>query len=98
MGYYLDEDNVWSLDVNELRRSLNAAKSKGITVRALVFINPGNPTGQCLSEGNLQDLIRFCCDNRIVLCADEVYQANIYTEKKFISARAVLSRMPEPYK
>jgi glutamate--glyoxylate aminotransferase len=98
VGYYLNEETTWSLDVNEMQRALNDARSKGITVRAMVFINPGNPTGQCLSEGNIQDLIRFCCDNRIVLCADEVYQANIYTEKTFTSARCVLSKMQEPYK
>ena len=27
-------------------------------MRALVFINPGNPTGQCLTEDNLRDLVK----------------------------------------
>lgn len=27
-------------------------------MRGLVFINPGNPTGQCLTEDNLKDLVR----------------------------------------
>ena len=38
----------------------------------------GNPTGQCLSYENLQDIIKFCHDEDIVLMADEVYQTNIY--------------------
>jgi glutamate--glyoxylate aminotransferase len=60
----------------------------GKRVRALVFINPGNPTGQCLTETNLHDLIKFAVDNEIVLMADEVYQPNVYQdEKPFISAR-----------
>eukprot|EP01036_Dinobryon_divergens_P027210 gene27210-35941_t len=97
--YYLDEDNGWSLDIDELRRSLQEAKSKGILCRALVFINPGNPTGQCLSEANIRDLITFCYDNRLVMCADEVYQENIYDPKKpFVSARKILGQMSEPYK
>lgn len=97
--YYLDEDNGWSLDIDELKRSLNEAKSKGINCRALVFINPGNPTGQCLTESNIRDLITFCYDNRLILCADEVYQENIYdVSRPFISARKVLGTMPEPYK
>ena len=62
------------MDVNELNRSLNEARGKGIEVRALVFINPGNPTGQCLSAENIRDLIKFCFDNRLILVADEVYQ------------------------
>ena len=97
VGYYLNEEKGWALDVEELRQSLRTAQSKGIVVRALVFINPGNPTGQCLTEANLQELIRFCYENRLILCADEVYQENIYQSKHpFISARRVLGRMPEP--
>jgi glutamate--glyoxylate aminotransferase len=74
--YYLDEENGWALDIGELKRSLETARSKGICVRAMVFINPGNPTGQCLSEQNLKDLIAFCYESQLVLMADEVYQEN----------------------
>jgi len=97
--YYLDEENGWALDMAEMRRSLEDARSKGVCVRALVFINPGNPTGQCLTEGNLRDLITFCFENRLVLMADEVYQENIYNSRlPFIPARKVLGAMPEPVK
>ena len=97
--YYLDEDHGWSLDVTELKRSLDTARAQGICVRALVFINPGNPTGQCLSEQNLRDLISFCYESRLVLMADEVYQENIYNKQRpFISARTVLGEFPEPVK
>ncbi|PPD76711.1 hypothetical protein GOBAR_DD26355 [Gossypium barbadense] len=44
--YYLDEATGWGLEVSELKKLLQEAKSNGITVRALVVINPGNPTGQ----------------------------------------------------
>lgn len=44
--YYLDEATGWGLEISELRKQLDAAKSKGVSVRALVVINPGNPTGQ----------------------------------------------------
>lgn len=95
--YYLDEEAGWALDINQLRKSLDIARSNGIQVRALVFINPGNPTGQCLSHDNLRDVINFCYENRLVLLADEVYQENIYDPTKpFISARQVLGTMPEP--
>ncbi len=43
-----------------------------VQVRGLVFINPGNPTGQCLTKQNLQELIQFCADEHLVLMADEV--------------------------
>jgi alanine transaminase len=48
--YYLDEATGWGLEVSELKKQLADAKSKGITPRALVVINPGNPTGQVNSN------------------------------------------------
>ncbi|KAF9791564.1 hypothetical protein SFRURICE_003260 [Spodoptera frugiperda] len=43
--YFLDEDKGWALDINELERSFTEG-SKTHAVRAIVVINPGNPTGQ----------------------------------------------------
>ncbi|RYG63689.1 aminotransferase class I/II-fold pyridoxal phosphate-dependent enzyme, partial [archaeon] len=95
--YYLTEDEGWALDTQELQRSLDEARAKGVCCRALVFINPGNPTGQCLTAESLEGLIRFCFHNRLILMADEVYQENIYNPSRpFVSARKVLGQMPEP--
>ncbi|PWZ45387.1 Alanine aminotransferase 2, mitochondrial [Zea mays] len=44
--YFLDEETGWALEVDELKKQLEEARSKGISVRALVVINPENPTGQ----------------------------------------------------
>ncbi|KOB75377.1 Alanine aminotransferase [Operophtera brumata] len=55
VGYYLDEDNNWGLDVKELERAIAAADCN---VRALVVINPGNPTGQWL---DVKELGRAMC-------------------------------------
>lgn len=89
--YYLEEETNWGLDLNNLHRSVADARYKGIQVRAMVIINPGNPTGQCLSEANLRDILKFCFQENIVLLADEVYQQNIYQdERPFISARKIL--------
>jgi len=43
----------------------------------LIVINPGNPTGQVLSEQNIQDIIRWAHDNNLFIMADEVLQ-NFY--------------------
>jgi len=94
--YYLDEKTGWSLDVNELERSFRASIAQGVTPRALVFINPGNPTGQCLSEEQLRALCGFCFRHKMVLLCDEVYQENIYSSRPFIPCRGVLNKMPEP--
>lgn len=56
----------------------------------MVIINPGNPTGQCLSEANLREILNFCYQENLVLLGDEVYQQNIYQdERPFISSRKV---------
>lgn len=46
VGYYLDEGKEWSASMEELERSLEEAKGRGVDVKAFVLINPGNPTGQ----------------------------------------------------
>ncbi|KAL8170776.1 hypothetical protein V2J09_022580 [Rumex salicifolius] len=88
--YYLDEASGWGLEVSELKSQLEAARSKGITVRALVVINPGNPTGQVLNEENQTQIVEFCKSEGLVLLADEVYQENVYVpEKSFHSFKKV---------
>ncbi|KAF2307037.1 hypothetical protein GH714_024367 [Hevea brasiliensis] len=95
--YYLEETANWGLDINDLRHAVFQARSKGITVRAMVIINPGNPTGQCLSEANLREILHFCYQENLALLGDEVYQQNIYQdERPFISARKVLMDMGPP--
>lgn len=48
-------------------------RARGVDVRALVFINPGNPTGQCLTEvrgvdGGLGGLSSCACLYACLLC------------------------------
>ena len=96
--YSLDESKGWQMDVNGMADAVAKGKAKGVHARALVFINPGNPTGQCLPEANLRELIKFAYHNKIVLMADEVYQENIYQDKTpFVSARKVMQDLGEPY-
>jgi len=98
LPYNLKEERGWGLDMDEIRRDLAKARANGTNVRAMVFINPGNPTGQCLTYDNLKDLVKLCGDEGIVLLADEVYQPNIYQdEKPFVSAKKVLGDLGKPY-
>ncbi|XP_057979904.1 alanine aminotransferase 2-like [Malania oleifera] len=92
--YYLDEAAGWGLEVSELKKQLEAANSKGVTVRALVVINPGNPTGQVLAEDNQREIVEFCKKEGLVLLADEVYQENVYVpDKKFHSFKKISRSM-----
>ena len=96
--YSLDESKGWALDVASVEKAIVDARAKGVAARGMVFINPGNPTGQCLPESNLRALIKLAYDHKIVLMADEVYQENIYQDKTpFVSARKTMQLMGEPY-
>lgn len=93
--YYLDEARGWGLDVKgELAKQLKDARAQGVAVRALVVINPGNPTGQTLSEANMRDVVELCAEEGLVLLADEVYQENIWRpDRPFVSFRKVATSM-----
>lgn len=95
--YYLDEDNNWGLDIEELERAWNEAK-KTCNPKVLCVINPGNPTGQVLSRDNIEKVIQFAVEKGLFLMADEVYQDNVYAEGcKFHSFKKVLFELGEHY-
>ncbi len=58
--YELDESRGWGLDVAHLAEQLAKARAEGTNVRGVVVINPGNPTGQCLSRANMEAVATFC--------------------------------------
>jgi alanine transaminase len=90
VNYYLSEERGWGLDLAELERSINEARSRGLHVRCIVVINPGNPTGTVLSVDDMRDVVRFAVKHGLVLIADEVYQENVWhAEKKFTSFKKV---------
>ena len=91
-GYYLDESKGWSVTKEVIEDAIKRFKQErpnGV-LRGLVVINPGNPTGNILSYDELSMIIDLCKQHDLVLMADEVYQANIWTNVTFVSARKVL--------
>ena len=98
LPYYLDEDQGWSLNVDDLQKQVQESINSGIVPRAIVVINPGNPTGQVLNKEDIENIIKVCHEHSILILADEVYQQNVYKEgKEFHSIRKVLHQMGEPY-
>jgi alanine transaminase len=88
IDYFLNEEKGWSLDMDHLEEQLETARSQGINVNGFVLINPGNPTGQVLSQEDMHNVVNFCAKHKLVLLSDEVYQANVYADDaEFISAK-----------
>ncbi|KAH6663605.1 aminotransferase class I and II [Plectosphaerella plurivora] len=90
--YNLDEASGWSTDLDVIRASYQKAVDEGTDVRALVVINPGNPTGASLPEDNIRAILDFAAEKNLVVMADEVYQTNVF-EGRFYSFKQVLRQM-----
>ncbi|KAJ7852853.1 alanine aminotransferase [Mycena leptocephala] len=76
--YLLDESSGWSTSVASISAALAKAKADNVRPKALVIINPGNPTGALLSAETMAELVGVCEEHSLVLLADEVYQANLH--------------------
>ncbi len=95
VNYYPDEDNGWTFDRGVLEESLAEARGRGVRVKGIVVINPGNPTGAVLDEHTIREVIAFAKAHGLVIIADEVYQENVY-QGKFISFAKALGKDAVP--
>jgi len=89
--YYLDESQNWSITRAELERSFSS--NPNANPKAIIVINPGNPTGSVLSLSQIETIIEFAAEKRLSILADEVYQFNTYKDHKFNSFRQVALQM-----
>jgi alanine transaminase len=90
--YYLDETKNWGTDLATIKEAHQKAKAEGVDVRAIVIINPGNPTGASLSEEDVRAVIDFARQESLVIMADEVYQTNVFVGQ-FHSFKSVLRQL-----
>jgi len=55
-------------------------------------------SGQVLTYENIQEVIKFCAREKLVLFADEVYQENVYADgAQFHSCKKVVRDLGEEY-
>jgi alanine transaminase len=90
--YLLDESKSWGTDLSVIRESYNKAVDEGTDVRAIVVINPGNPTGASLSAEDIKEVIKFAAEKSLVIMADEVYQTNVFIGE-FVSFKKSLREL-----
>ena len=65
--YLCDEEAGWFPAIDDIRAKVNA-KSK-----AIVVINPNNPTGAVYSKALLEEIIQVARENNLIIFADEIY-------------------------
>ena len=72
--YVCDEQADWFPDIADIESKINS------NTRALVIINPNNPTGAVYSKDILLQLIEICRKHELILFADEIYSKIIYDD------------------
>ena len=86
--YYLDEDHGWTPDIADLRAKVDAK------TRALVLINPNNPTGSLYPRASLQAVIDLAQERNLVVFSDEIYDKLIFDGQEHISIASLSSETP----
>lgn len=70
--YLCDEEDGWNPDLDDLRSKLSDK------TRAIVLINPNNPTGAVYSRETLQAIVDIARERHLILLSDEIYEKIIY--------------------
>ena len=65
--YRCDEQSGWNPDVQDLKKKVSSR------TKALVIINPNNPTGVLYSTEVLEQLIEVAREHNLVIFSDEIY-------------------------
>lgn len=92
--YHLEEQKAWGTDIDVMYQSIKDAKAAGTDVRAVVVINPGNPTGASLSAEDIKKVLDIAAEESLVVIADEVYQTNVFTGE-FVSFKKRLRQLQQ---
>ena len=77
--YLCDESKEWAPDLKDLRKKITPR------TKAIVVINPNNPTGAIYSKEVLLELTQIAREHGLILFADEIYDKMLYDGAKHIS-------------
>ncbi|GDX59451.1 aminotransferase [Nitrosomonadaceae bacterium] len=70
--YICDEQSGWLPDLDDIRSKVTS------NTRAIVIINPNNPTGALYPDELLREIIEIARQNNLIIYADEVYDKVLY--------------------
>ncbi len=86
--YELNEDDAWQPDLLDVSRKITPQ------TRAVVLINPNNPTGAVCSRRMLESIAELARRHNLVVFADEIYDKLILDDDQHISLAAVAPDVP----
>ena len=70
--YICDEQSDWMPDIDDMRAKITP------NTRAMVVINPNNPTGALYSDAVLLEMIELARQHQLIVFADEIYNKTLY--------------------
>ncbi len=70
--YKCDEKSDWFPDIKDIEKKITEH------TRAIVVINPNNPTGAVYSKDLLQQIVELARKHKLILLADEIYDKILY--------------------
>jgi alanine-synthesizing transaminase len=87
--YRLDEKHGWQPDPEQIERMVDAG------TRAIVLINPNNPTGSVADRETLEAVLEIAARHRLVVLSDEIYDRMLIDdETSFVSTAALRDDVP----
>ncbi len=87
--YNLDESNGWQPDPDHIARLVDAG------TRALVLINPNNPTGSVTGRATLERVLEIAARHQLVVLSDEIYDRMLIDpETEFVATAALRDDVP----
>ncbi len=70
--YVCDEQAGWFPDIEDIKKKINS------NTRAIVVINPNNPTGALYPVELLQQIVDLARQHQLIIFADEIYDKVLY--------------------
>jgi len=81
--YRADENDAWNPDVADIRSKITPR------TKAIVVINPNNPTGAVYSRAVLEQLAQIAREHSLLVLSDEIYDRVLYDDAEHHSMAAV---------
>ena len=81
--YRCDEEQDWYPDLQDMRSKITSR------TRALVLINPNNPTGAVYEKAVLEDIVALAREFGLVILSDEIYDKILYDGATHISTASL---------
>ena len=86
--YFLNEADGWQPDLDDIRGKIDSK------TRALVLINPNNPTGAFYGRETIEALVNLAAEKNVVLFSDEIYDRLLLDDREYVSPAALNPAAP----